>query len=235
MQTSYRVEQGADHFANNTFRTSFGIVKKDVGNTVGHLTHCCSSDTCGKKIVDGWTVGLTEDFPCEGTHQRIEEGDTVGVPVFTCGIIEHASVERVSELVARETVVVPHPATSEILLQYVVGDVGPLSMLHKVIPAEYEGVDANVFNERLQSWQFGCAIGFLSKEMQGTGVGREGVWSLQMRADVGDGIIPDGVRLHNFCCVQRSDAAHGEEKNEMDATEFHLHEWVIVINLGAKI
>lgn len=100
-----------------------------------------------------------------------------------------------------------------------------------MIPTEYEGIDANVFNERLQSWQFGRAIGFLSKEMQGTGVGREGVWSLQMRADVGDGIIPDGVRLHNFCCVQRSDAAHGEEKNEMDATEFHLHEWVMVEKL----
>ena len=148
--------------------------------------------------------------------------------MFTCGIVEHASVKRMGELVAREAVVVPHPTFRRVLFQCGVGDACPFTVGDEVVPTEHEGIDANVFDECLKSWQFGCTIGFLPKEMQGTGVGREGVWSLQMSTDVGDGIIPYRVRLHNLSCVQRAEAAHDEEKNEMDATEFHLHKWVIV-------
>ena len=48
-------------------------------------------------------------------------------------------------------------------------------MLHKVIPAEYEGIDAEVLDECLESRAFGRPIGFLSEEVERTGVGREGV------------------------------------------------------------
>lgn len=228
MKTSYWVEKGADNLTDDTFWTSFGVVEENVGHTMGHLTHCCTTDTCGEKVVDGRTVGFAENLPSEGTHYGIEEGDAVGVPVFTCRIVEHASVKRMGELVAREAVVVPHPAFRHVLFQRGVGDACPFSVSDEVVPTEHKGIDANVFDECLKSRKFGRTIGFLPKEMQGTGVGREGVWSLQMSADVGDGIIPNRVWLHNLSCVQRAEAAHDEEKNEMDATEFHLHEWGIV-------
>ena len=79
-------------------------------------------------------------------------------------------------------------------MQGFMGDTCPLTVGDKMIPTEYEGVDADVFNECLKSWQFRCPVGFLSEKVQRTSVRRQCVGALQMGADVSDGIVPDGIR-----------------------------------------
>ena len=75
--------------------------------------------------------------------------------MFTGSIVEHTTVKRMGELVAREAVVVPHPAFCHVLFQRGVGDACPFAVGDKMIPSEHESIDADVFNECLKSRQFG--------------------------------------------------------------------------------
>ena len=100
METTHRVEQRTYNFANDTLWTLFGVIKEDVGHTMGDFAHCCTSNTSGKEVVVGGTVGLAEEFPREGTHHRVEEGNAIGESVLACRIVEHAAMKGMGELVA---------------------------------------------------------------------------------------------------------------------------------------
>ena len=208
VDASHGVEHGADELAQHALAASLGVVEEDVGGAVGHLTDGCTADACGEEVVGGRAVGLAEEFPSERANHGVEEGHAVGESVFACGIVEHAAVVGMGELVARETVVVPHPAACEVLVQGGVGHSCPYTVGDEVVPTEDEGVDANVFDHGLQGRSLGSAVGLLAEEVEGTGVGGEGVGALQVGSYARDGIVPDGVRLDGVC---HDDACKAQE------------------------
>ena len=73
VEASNGVEQRTHNFAHHTLRTSFGVVEENVRHTVRHFTHRSSTNTRGEQVVDGGTVGFAEEFPREGTSERVEE------------------------------------------------------------------------------------------------------------------------------------------------------------------
>ena len=58
VDASNGVEKRTDDFADNTLGTLLGVVEKNVGHAVGDFTESSAPHTCGKKVVDGWTVRL---------------------------------------------------------------------------------------------------------------------------------------------------------------------------------
>ena len=158
MESADGVEEGADDFAHHATSTRLGVVEEDVGNAVGDFADGGSTDTCGEEVVDGWAVGLAEEFPREGADEGIEEGDTIGESVLACGIVEHTAVVGMGELVAREAVVVPHPSACQVLVDVLARHTCPLSVGDEVVPTEDDSVDAKVFHKGLQGRGFHRAV-----------------------------------------------------------------------------
>ncbi len=155
VESSDGIDEGAEKFAHHAFGSSLGVVEEDVGHAVGDFADGCSADACGEEVVVGRAVGFAEDFPGEGAGERIEEGNAVGESVLSGCIVEHAAVVGVGELVAGETVAVPHPSFGQVALDVVAGDSCPVAPLDVVVPSEDEGIDAEVFDECLEGWCLG--------------------------------------------------------------------------------
>lgn len=193
-----RVKQGADDFTQYAGRSSLGVVEENVGDAMGDLADGGATNACRQEVIVGRAVGLAKKFPCEGTCKRVEQRSSVGKPVFSCGIVEHAAMVRMCELVARETVVVPHPSTSEVLFYCFVGDACPFAVSDKVVPTEHQGIDAEVFDKGLEARRFCCPVGLLPEEMERAGIGGECVRALQMGTYACDGVVPDGIWLYSL-------------------------------------
>ncbi len=125
VDAAHGVEGCAEDFAHDTAEACLGVVEEDVGGAMGNLTDGCSADACGKEVVDGWSVGLAEEFPCERADDGVEEGHTIRKPVFARRVVEHAAVVGMGELVARVAVVVPHPPVRKVVFDDSFADTRP--------------------------------------------------------------------------------------------------------------
>ncbi len=149
VDASHGVEGCADDFAHDAAEACLGVVEEDVGCTMGNLTDGCSSDARGEEVVDGWTVGLAEEFPCERADDGVEKRHTIRQPMLARCVVEHAAMVGMRELVARVAVVVPHPPVGEVVLDDSLADARPRAVCYEVVPAEHQRIDGEVFGERL--------------------------------------------------------------------------------------
>lgn len=136
VDASYGVDERADDFTENALTTPFAVVKENVRNAVGDFAKSRTADACGQKVVVSRTVGLAEQFPCDGASQWIEKGHAVRESMLSGCVVEHATVKGMGELVARKAVVVPHPSVGEVVFNDVTAHSCPYAMLHVVVVAQ---------------------------------------------------------------------------------------------------
>lgn len=149
VDAAHGVEGCAEDLTHDTAEACLGVVEEDVGGAMGNLADGCSSDACGEEVVDGRSVGLAEEFPCERTDDGVEDGHAIRKPVFARRVVEHTAMVGMGELVARVAVVVPHPPVRKVVLDDSLADTRPRAVFDEVIIAEHQCIDGKVFGECL--------------------------------------------------------------------------------------